>query len=598
MKNQQTFSFRSVVTVLLALALIAGACAGSDDDETSASPDVSQSDDVPGSEPGQGPQRDTNAGDAEEEFAPEDPPADEGGLFGAEVELERDAEAGLVEESMSDQADDEEAAVEFDGSVGRSAAEPESGGLFSQEYLEEPVPPPGTDRDNRFKNYGIRDFIETRDDPKSTFALDVDTGSYSIGRQWLNSGSLPPVDSVRVEEYVNAFEYGYDDPRDSALGISIDGGPSPFDEDNYLVRIGVQSQRIDDDDRPDASLTFVIDTSGSMEQDGRLELVKAALDELVDELGDNDTVAIVEFDDHPSVVLEPTDVDNEDDILDALDALRPGGSTNVEAGLELGYELANDMFDDNRVNRVILLSDGVANVGLTDPDGLAEMIRRDADRGIQLLTIGVGMGNFNDVLMEQLADQGDGFYAYVDTEDEAERLFEDNLTATLVTMAIDAKIQVEFDSDIVEGYRLIGFENRGVRDSDFRNNDVDAGEIGAGHQVTAIYEIELERGVDVGDRDELGEVRLRWEEPGTGEITEIQADIDLRMIQPDWDETSDSFQLAVVVATFAEVLRDSPYANRIDLDDLEDEADDLADRMRDRDVEDFADLVQLADRYT
>ena len=279
----------------------------------------------------------------------------------------------------------------------------------------------------------------------------------------------------------------------------------------------------------------------------------------------------------------------------ALAAL-PGGSTNVEAGLELGYDLAAETYDEDRVNRVILLSDGVANVGLTDPDGLARMIRRDADRGIQLLTIGVGMGNFNDELMEQLADQGDGFYAYVDTEDEAERLFEDNLTATLVTLAIDAKIQVEFDEDVVEEYRLIGFENRGVLDSDFRNDDVDAGEIGAGHQVTAIYEIELRRGVELSDRDEIGEVRLRWEEPVTGDITEIDEDIDLDVIEPDWTETSDSFQLAVVVATFAEVMRDSPFADDIDVDDLEDEADNIADRLDIREVEEFADLVSMAER--
>ncbi|MEM7285128.1 MAG: von Willebrand factor type A domain-containing protein [Actinomycetota bacterium] len=566
------------------MALVAGACGGDDDDSGAATSGD-----------------DGARGGIFDEPAAE--PADEGGDDGGEA---FDAEAGLAQD-LDDEAEfapaDEEPAEEPAAVVTEAEASEEAAadeGLFAGRQTvdaDEPrvVEPP---RDNRFADYGIRDFVDADDDPLSTFALDVDTGSYSVARNFLNNGTLPPPESVRVEEYVNVFDYGYDDPRTDALGISVDGGPSPFDEDNYLVRIGVQSQRLDDDERPEASLTFVIDTSGSMAQGGRLELVKDALEELVGELEDEDTIAIVEFDDNPSVVLEPTEVEDDDEIFDALDDLEPGGSTNVEAGLELGYDLAAETFDDDRVNRVILLSDGVANVGLTDPDGLAEMIRRDADRGIQLLTIGVGLGNFNDVLLEQLADQGDGFYAYVDTEDEAERLFEDNLTATLVTLAIDAKIQVEFDEDVVEEYRLIGFENRGVLDSDFRNDDVDAGEIGAGHQVTAIYEIELERGVDLDDRDEIGEVRLRWEEPGTGDIAEIEEDIDLDIIEPNWTRTSDSFQLAVVVATFAEVLRDSPFADDIDLDDLEDEADNIADRLDIGEIEEFADLVSLADRFS
>ena len=575
-----------MIAVLAIMALVAGACGGDDDDaSTAVAADDGGSEGLfeePAEEPAEeaGGDDGGDSFDAEAGLAPDsDDAADDGGEVSSEEPADEPAEEEVAVAT-------EDAAADEGLFAGRQTNDAEA-----PEIAEPP-------RDNRFADYGIRDFVDADDDPLSTFALDVDTGSYAVARNFLNNGSLPPVESVRVEEYVNVFDYGYDEPRGDALGISIDGGPSPFDEDNYLVRIGVQSQRLDDDERPEASLTFVIDTSGSMSQGGRLELVKDALEELVQELEDEDTIAIVEFDDNPSVVLEPTEVEDDDEIFDALDDLVPGGSTNVEAGLELGYDLAAETFDEDRVNRVILLSDGVANVGLTDPDGLAEMIRRDADRGIQLLTIGVGLGNFNDVLMEQLADQGDGFYAYVDTEDEAERLFEDNLTATLVTLAIDAKIQVEFDEDVVEEYRLIGFENRGVLDSDFRNDDVDAGEIGAGHQVTAIYEIELERGVDLDDRDEIGEVRLRWEEPGTGDITEIEEDIDLDVIEPNWTRTSDSFQLAVVVATFAEVLRDSPFADDIDLDDLEDEADNIADRLDIRAVEEFADLVSLADRYT
>ncbi len=571
-----------VAALVAVVGLLAGACGGDDDDAG-----VSSSDD--------GSSLFEESNDAEDKFA-DDGSSDDGAGDAAGSEAENDEESRFSGDD-GEMAEDDGGGELNDRSAAEAPAAVESGGLFAESDSEEgdEVAPPEP-VDNRFQDYGIRDFVDTDDDPLSTFALDVDTGSFTIGRQYLDDGSLPPRESVRVEEYVNAFDYDYDEPRRESLGISIEGGPSPFDDDNHLVRIGIQSERLDEDDRPAAALTFVIDTSGSMDQGGRLELVKEALEELVEELDESDTVAIVEFDDDPSIVLEPTRVDDVDDILRAINRLSPGGSTNVEGGLELGYDLAGDAFDDDKVNRVILLSDGVANVGLTDPDGLAEMIRRDADRGINLLTVGVGMGNFNDVLMEQLADQGDGFYAYVDTEDEAERLFEDDLTATLVTLALDAKVQVEFDEDIVEEYRLIGFENRGVLDSDFRNNDVDAGEIGAGHSVTAIYEVELERGVDLDDTDELGEVRLRWQVPGSDEVIEIDRDIELHDIAERWGSTSESFQLAVVVATFAEVLRDSPFAADIDLDDLEDEVDALADRTGVREIEELADLVATAER--
>jgi Ca-activated chloride channel family protein len=467
------------------------------------------------------------------------------------------------------------------------------GGLFGAE----PEPQPADDRldDNTFEDYGYRDFVDTDDDPLSTFALDVDTGSFSVARRWLDEGTLPPPESVRPEEYINAFDYDYDTPR-NGLELTIDGGPSPFDDDNYLVRIGVQGEIVDDRDRGPAALTFVIDTSGSMDRDDRLGLVKESLSILVDELDDDDTVAIVTYDDRSGVVLEPTRVRDRDEILDAIDRLRPGGSTNLEAGLREGYRLADESFEEGGINRVILASDGVANVGVTDPDQLARMIRDDADRGINLVTIGFGMGNFNDVTMEQLADQGDGFYAYVDTEEEAERLFEDELTSTLLTIAKDAKIQVEFDPEITASYRLIGFENRGVLDRDFRNDDIDAGELGAGHQVTAIYEIELQRGVDLDDRGDIGEVFLRWEDPDDGEVIEIDEDIDLRDIEPDWTDTEADFRLATVVAVFAEILRENPHAGLgFDvLDDLLEETERIADETNDRDVDDLVDMIERA----
>ncbi len=466
------------------------------------------------------------------------------------------------------------------------------GGLFGAESSPDVTPPPEESllEDNTFRDYGYRDFVEASDDPLSTFALDVDTGSYTIARKWVNEGQLPPRESVRPEEFINAFDYDYDAPR-NGLELTVDGGPSPFDHDNFLVRVGVQGEIVADSDRGPANLTFVIDTSGSMDRQDRLGLVKDSLRILVDQLNDDDTVAIVTYSDGSGIRLYPTPISERETILDAIDSLEPGGSTNMESGLREGYALASQAFRHNGINRVVLLSDGVANAGITDVDALAAMIREPADRGIDLVTVGFGMGNFNDVTMEQLADQGDGFYAYVDTEDEAERLFEDELTSTLMTIAKNAKIQVEFDEDVVESYRLIGFENRGVADGQFRNDEVDAGELGAGHQVTAIYEVELQRGVTLDDRGDIGEVFLRWEDPDNGEVIEIDDDIDLRDIAPIWTDAAEDFQLATVVATFAELLRDNPYAGDVDLDSLSHEADRLADSLNDRTVDDLADLI-------
>ena len=561
--------------------------------------------------------------DAEGELASDEPVSTSSGEFMEEDAMddsESDTDDAGQLESGEDSSGGDDAEAEFDADESTDAMEDDDameepadeiaadddsgddggdGGLFDEPSSSgQDAEAPTTDAedrfdDNRFEDYGYRDFIDTDDDPLSTFALDVDTGSYSVGRRFLDEGALPPRESVRPEEYINFFDYDYTTPR-SGLDISVDGGPSPFDDDNVLVRVGVQGEVVDEDDRGPASLTFVIDNSGSMNRDDRLGLVKESLSILVDELNDDDTVAIVVYSTNARVVLEPTSVEDSDEILDAIDDLETEGGTNLQAGLELGYDLARDTFDEDGINRVIIASDGVANAGVTDPDELARMIRDDADAGIDLVTVGFGMGNFNDVTMEQLADNGDGFYAYVDTIDEAERLFEDELTSTLLTVAKDAKIQVEFDDRVVESYRLIGFENRGVRDSDFRNDDVDAGELGAGHQVTAIYEIELADGVSLDDRAELGVVQLRWEDPDSGDVTEIDEDIDLRDIEAEWRDTPDDFQLATVVATFAEKLRDNPYADDVDIDDLADEAERLADDIGGEDVEQLADLIEQA----
>ena len=588
-----------LLTALFAIALIATACGSSDTvSDATASDTADAVEDVV---------------DGDDEEAMED--SGESFVVADEEAMEDDEEEAMEddEEAMEDSDDgrafsgdaDEEAAASAPATAAADDAASvveettDGGGLFGTVDVDadDVEPEPQQSADPRFTDYGIRQFIATSRDPQSTFALDVDTGSFTIGRRFLDEGSLPPRESVRVEEYVNALNYEYDAPRDG-LDVVVDGGPSPFNPDNFLVRVGVQAEEIDADERQPVALTFVVDTSGSMDRPDRLGLVRESLAILVEELDRDDTVAIVTYSGQSGIVLEPTEVRERDRILDAIDSMRAGGNTNLQAGLDAGYNLAREAFRDDGVNRVIVASDGLANAGITDVDALAARLRRDADAGISVVTLGYGLNGFNDTTMEQLADQGDGFFSYIDTIDEAERLFSDELTSTLITSAIDAKIQVEFDESVVDEYRLIGYENRGVRDSDFRNDDIDAGELGAGHQATAIYEIVLDRDVDIDDRAEIGIVALRWEDPDTGEVLEIDEDIDLRDIEPRWTDTPVDFRQATVVATFAEILRDNPFADEVDLIDLADEVNALSRDVDTDEFDSFADMVDQAARLS
>jgi Ca-activated chloride channel family protein len=430
-----------------------------------------------------------------------------------------------------------------------------------------------------FDDPGINPITDPDEDRESTFAMDVDTASYGIAQRFAADGFTPDPDSVRVEEWVNAFDHDYRAPDDDTFAVHVDGGETPFlDEDEVLLRIGIKARESSERARPDAALTFVIDTSGSMGREERLELVKDALRKLVLSLGRGDSIAVVTFGDDARVVLPPTRATDEDRILDAIDDLQPGGSTNLEAGLRLGYGLAREtLIDDGEgINRVILASDGVANVGLTDADSILREIANDAASGIELVSIGVGMGNYNDALLEQLADRGDGFYAYVNGLDEARRLFVEGITGTLQAVALDAKVQVTFDPDVVADYRLLGYENRAIADDEFRDPGTDAGAIGAGHEVTALYVIRLR-----GDRGAgaLGTVRLRWTEPGDRDESRMSRDITTADIDGSFHETNESFKLDAIVAAAAEVLRNSPYAESYDLRDVVDVADEAEDDL-------------------
>jgi Ca-activated chloride channel family protein len=443
-----------------------------------------------------------------------------------------------------------------------------------------------------FENYGVNPVIDTEDDHLSTFAMDVDTASYTVMRRFLRDGHLPDKDSVRVEEYINYFLQDYPPPAagDGAFSIHLDGAPAPFGEQNYhLLRVGIQGYRVPQ--RKDASLVFVIDVSGSMDMENRLGLVKRALHLLVRELRPSDTVGIVVYGSQGRVIMEPTLASGPETILAAIDRLQPEGSTNAEEGLVLGYKMAAEHFKVGGINRVILCSDGVANVGRTGADSILAQIRDYAAQGITLSSVGFGMGNYNDVLMEQLADDGDGNYAYVDTLAEAERVFVENLTGTLQAIAKDAKIQVDFDPAVVSRYRLIGYENRDVADEDFRNDDVDAGEVGAGHSVTALYEVKFHP-------DAQGNaltVYVRYEDPDTGEVSEIARSLDRAGFSPNFAEMPARFRLAAAVAEYAELLRHSYWSREGSLGAVLELTQAVAAELpNDPDVAEFAELVAQA----
>ncbi len=411
-----------------------------------------------------------------------------------------------------------------------------------------------------FQDYGANPFVSAKDDPLSTFAVDVDTGAYTIARSYIQAGNLPPQEAIRLEEFVNYFDIQYEPPEQDTFAIHVDAGLSPLEDDGYqLVRIGIKGKEVDSDERKRANLTFVIDVSGSMDKDNRIDLVKNSLELLVKQLREDDVIGIVVYGSTAHEVLEPTPVEDRDAILDAIRELEIEGATNVVDGLLLGYQMANESFDKNAINRIILCSDGVANIGETGPDGILAKIERYTEQNIYLSTFGYGMGNYNDVLMEQLADKGNGTYAYIDDMQEAKKIFKEQLTGTLQTIAKDAKIQVEFDPEKVEHYRLLGYENRAIADKDFRNHRVDGGEVGAGHTITALYKVQLKKKA----AGELGEITIRYKNvDDKEEMREITQAIRLS------DDLSKETLFLAAVAEFAEIIGDDERYEEALLEDV------------------------------
>ncbi len=414
-----------------------------------------------------------------------------------------------------------------------------------------------------FQDYGNNPTTSTSRQPTSTFAIDVDTASYTVVREYIERGTLPPQEAVRIEEFINYFRQPYPAPTNQAVAIHLEAGPSPFRPYNQLVQVGLKAKDIARGDRKPAILTFVIDVSGSMDMENRLGLVKQSLRLLVEQLREEDRVGIVTYGSTARVHLEHTA--SKSRILAAIDSLEPSGSTNAEAGLLLGYDLASRAFQKQGTNRIVLCSDGVANVGATGPKEILRRIDDYRGRGITLTTVGFGMGNYNDELMEQLADQGDGQYAYVDDITEARRIFVDQLTGTLETVAKDVKVQVRFDSEQVASWRLVGYENRTMENQEFRDDAADAGEMGAGHSVTALYEVKLR---EANGREDLGSVTVRYKDPSTGEVSELSAPIQRRLVASSVATASPRLLWSASVAEFAGNLKGTPWASETSLTDI------------------------------
>ena len=422
-------------------------------------------------------------------------------------------------------------------------------------------------------------FMAVADNPLSTFSIDVDTASYSNMRRFLNMDQRPPKDAVRIEELINYFSYDYPQPEgDVPFSVSTEVSSCPWNRENRLVHIGLKGRSIEKKTMPPRNLVFLLDVSGSMGCANKLPLLKSAMRLLVEQLGEQDHVAMVVYAGSSGLVLPPTSGDQKNEILGALDRLESGGSTNGGAGIRLAYKVARQNFRQDGINRVILATDGDFNVGTTNQGDLIRLIEKERESGVFLTVLGFGMGNYKDSTMEKLADKGNGNYAYIDTLNEARKVLVTEGGSTLVTIAKDVKIQIEFNPTYVKAYRLIGYENRMLKAEDFNDDKKDAGEIGAGHTVTALYEI-----VPAGSQKELPKVdKLRYQrtrettaEANSNELLTIK----LRYKQPDGDKSrlisgtvldrsedirrsSDNHRHAAAVAAFGMLLRDSEHKGK------------------------------------
>jgi len=421
-----------------------------------------------------------------------------------------------------------------------------------------PPPPPENMEPSVFTAAPMNPFVLTENDRLSTFALDTDTATYSITRNYLNSGQLPPPAAIRIEEVINACDYDYPSSGQRTFNIYAEAAPSPFGRDLMLLKIGIKARVVGRDGLDPRHLVFALDTSGSMASPDRLPLVQDALSALLDELSDQDRVSVLGFGRDATLLVPPTALagNGRAAVRDVLQRVQCGGSTNLGVGLRAAYEVSWNQVQSGEQPLVILCSDGMANLGDTEAQQLLSLAKEGREKGIRLNSVGFGLGNYNDTMLEQLADRGDGSYVFVDTPAMARDAFAQEMSARLQVVAKDAKIQVEFNPLRVRRYRLLGYENRDIADQDFRNDSVDAGEVGSGKSVTALYELELQG--DPGP--DFGTVYVRYQNVETTAVEEIAADLRPSVLANRQPEESPRFFLAAAAAEFAELLRGSEYA--------------------------------------
>lgn len=451
-------------------------------------------------------------------------------------------------------------------------------------------------------------FINTGNDPLSTFSIDVDTASYANIRRFINEGQLPPAGAVRIEEMINYFAYDHPEPDSGPVALTAEVGPAPWHPGHQLVKIGVKAKTLEPRDMPPSNLVFLIDVSGSMQDQNKLPLLQQSLLLLVDQLTARDRLAIVAYAGADRVVLSPTRGDRKEEIRQAISNLASGGSTHASSGIRTAYDLAEQVFIPGGNNRVILASDGDFNVGVTDRGELQQMIAEKRKSGVFLTVLGFGMGNYHDDTMEILADSGNGNYAYIDSLLEAKKVLIKERASTLFTLARDVKIQVEFNPVMVGAYRLLGYENRMLADEDFKDDSKDAGEIGLGHTVTALYELIPPGAPDIPAVDSLkyrqpqhsgrhkGElltVKLRYKPEGSEKS--LAQELAVANAIPLLTQTSDDFRFGASVAGFGMLLKRSPHAENLHYSTLINLARDSRGKDKDGYRAEFVRLLEMAE---
>ncbi|MBJ9957954.1 vWA domain-containing protein [Acinetobacter courvalinii] len=433
----------------------------------------------------------------------------------------------------------------------------------------------------KYQNNEVNPVHRVADQAVSTFSIDVDTGSYSNTRRFLNDGRLPPIDAVRAEEMINYFDYQYPQPNSiHPFSVTAETVDSPWKQNAKLIKIGIQAKDLSTKQLPPANLVFLVDVSGSMDAADKLPLVKQTLRLLTEQLRAQDKVTIITYASGEKLVLEPTAGNQKDKILAVINALQAGGATAGEQAIQLAYQQAEKAFVKNGINRILLATDGDFNVGITDFSTLKGMVAEKRKSGISLTTLGFGTGNYNEQLMEQLADAGDGNYSYIDNKNEAKKVVQRQLSSTLATVAQDVKIQIEFNPATVKEYRLVGYENRMLKQEDFNNDQVDAGDIGAGHNVTAIYEI-----IPVGQQGWLND--SRYQQPSKTDTAKKSeyAFVNLRYKLPNQEKSillnqavkaesktlaqaNNDTRFAIAVASYAQQLKGGQYNGAMGWDQI------------------------------